>query len=579
MQEGYAGVEGNDMPYTFVITVDGTEVYSAPVGGPKDTEMQGADLAAAQPVIDKRMTGRVRVTAGPHDVGFTWKERPFQLQDVWEPSKRDSQEVHMVAGMPRLRTVSIDGPYNVFGLSEGPSRQRLFVCHPRVDRSGRGLRNEDSHESRAPCLPASGHLADIEAPMSFYKKSRQSGGSFDDGIRAGVARVLSSPYFLYRIEKDPAGAPAGVAHPVSDIELASRLSFFLWSSIPDEKLLDLAAAGRLRDPAVLAAQTQRMIEDERADALVENFTGQWLQLRNLEAKVVPDLIMFPDFDDNIRKGFRKETEEFFGYILRDNRSTLELMSADYTFVDERLAKHYGIPGVYGPRFRRVKIADPNRRGLLGQGSILAMTSVATRTSPVFRGKYVLSTFLNTPPTPPPPNVPTLEESNKGVAAVPKTVREQLELHRKNPACASCHRVIDPVGFALENFDSVGIWRDTGPDGAPLDTSGTLADGSKVNGPVALREAILSRPDAFATVVTEKMLTYALGRGLEPADMPVVRRIEKKAAQSDYRLSSIVMGIVESAPFQMRTKLEPAESVKGPAGTRTVARLNVVGSQK
>ena len=579
VQEGYAGVEGNDIPYTFIITIDGTEVYSAPIGGPKDTELQGGDLAAAQPIIDKRMTGRARVTAGPHDVGFTWKERPSQLQDVWEPSKRDSQEVHMVAGMPRLRTVSIDGPYKVFGLSEGPSRERLFVCHPGATGSDEScatkiLTNLARRAYRRPVT-----AGDIEAPLSFYKNSRHSGGSFDDGIRAGVARVLSSPYFLYRIEKDPPGAPAGVAHPVSDIELASRLSFFLWSSIPDEKLLDLAAAGKLREPGVLEAQAQRMIGDERADALVENFTGQWLQLRNLEAKVVPDLLLFPDFDDNIRKGFRKETEEFFGYILRENRSALELMSADYTFVDERLAKHYGIPGVYGPRFRRVKLTDPNRRGLLGQGSILSMTSVATRTSPVFRGKYVLSTFLNTPPTPPPPNVPTLEESNKGVAAVPKTVREQLELHRKNPACASCHRVIDPVGFALENFDSVGKWRNAGADGAPLDTSGTLADGTKVNGPAALREAILSRPDAFATVVTEKMLTYALGRGLEPDDMPVVRRIEKKAAQNDYRLSSIVMGIIESAPFQMRTKLEPAESVKGLAGKATVARLNNVGSQK
>ena len=406
--------------------------------------------------------------------------------------------------------------------------------------------------------------------MSFYKRARQSGGNFDDGIRAGVARVLSSPYFLYRIEKDPAGAPAGVAHPVSDIELASRLSFFLWSSIPDEKLLDLAAAGRLREPGVLAAQAQRMIADERADALVENFTGQWLQLRNLEAKVVPDLLLFPDFDDNIRKGFRKETEQFFGYILREDRSALELLSADYTFVDERLAKHYGIPGVYGPRFRRVKLTDPNRRGLLGQGSILSMTSVATRTSPVFRGKYVLSTFLNTPPTPPPPNVPTLEESNKGAAAVPKTVREQLELHRKNPACASCHRVIDPVGFALENFDSVGI----GATPAPMARRSTLRVRSRTDRRSTVRrrcgEAILSRPDAFATVVTEKMLTYALGRGLEPSDMPVVRRIVKKAAQNDYRLSSIVMGIVESAPFQMRTKLEPAESASAPAGTlRTI----------
>ncbi len=588
VQEGYAGVEGNDTPYTFVITVDGTEVYSAPIGGPKDDEMQAADLAAAQPIIDKRMTGRVRVTAGPHDVGFTWKERPIQLQDVWEPSRRDSQEVHMVAGLPKLRSVSIDGPYNVRGVGEGPSRERLFVCHPAaktpsasgasLDETGcatKILSNLARHAYRRPVTPA-----DIEAPMSFYKQARQPGagkpgGNFDDGIRAGVARVLSSPYFIYRIEKDPAGVPAGTAHPVSDIELASRLSFFLWSSIPDEKLLDLAAAGRLREPGVFAAQVHRMLADERSDALVENFTGQWLQLRNLEAKAVPDLLMFPDFDDNTRKGFRKETELFFGYILRDDRSTLELLDADYTFVDERLARNYGIKGVYGPQFRRVKLTDPNRRGLLGQGSILSLTSVATRTSPVFRGKYVLSTFLNTPPPPPPPNVPSLDESNKGASTAAKTVRAQLELHRKNQPCAGCHRVIDPAGFALENFDSVGRWRDKGPDGALLDVAGTLADGSQVNGPVALREAILSRPNAFVTVVTEKMLTYALGRGLEPSDMPVVRRIVKKAAQNDYRLSSIVMGIAESAPFQMRTKLEAApESAatgKAPAATAKVVR--------
>jgi hypothetical protein len=332
----------------------------------------------------------------------------------------------------------------------------------------------------------------------------------------------------------------------------------------------------LREPGALAAQAQRMIEDERADALVENFTGQWLQLRNLEAKVSPDLLLFPDFDDNTRKGFRKETELFFGYILRQDRSTLELLNADYTFVDERLARNYGINGVYGPQFRRVKLTDPNRRGLLGQGSILSMTSVATRTSPVFRGKYVLSTFLNTPPPPAPPNVPTLEESIKEASTVPKTVRAQLELHRTNQPCAGCHRVIDPPGFALENFNSVGQWRATDADGAPLDATGTLADGSQVNGPVALREAILSRPDAFVTVVTEKMLTYALGRGLEPSDMPVVRRIVKKAAQNDYRLSSVVMGIVESAPFQMRTKLEAvpesAENVV-PGNTVKVARSN------
>jgi mono/diheme cytochrome c family protein len=570
VQEGYAGVEGNDIPYTFVITVDGEEVYSAPIGGPKDHEMQAADLAAAQPVIDKRMTGRARITAGPHDVGFTWKERRFQLQDVWEPAKRDSQEIHFVGGMPKLRSVSIDGPYNVKGISEGPTRRRLFVCHPAstADETGCATKILTSLARRAYRRPA--NTADVQAPMSFYKQSRQSGGSFDDGIRAGVARILSSPNFLYRIEKDPPEARPGVAHPVSDIELASRLSFFLWSSIPDEKLLDLAIAGRLRQPEALAAQVNRMLADERADALVENFTGQWLQLRNLEAKVVPDILMFPDFDDNIRKGFRKETELFFGYILRSDRSALELMNADYTFVDERLAKHYGIPGVYGPQFRKVKLTDPNRRGLLGQGSILAMTSVATRTSPVFRGKYILSTFLNTPPPAPPPNVPTLDESNKEAAAVPKTVRAQLELHRKNEPCATCHRVIDPPGFALENFDSVGKWRDKAADGSALDVAGVLADGSKVNGPAALREAILSRPGAFVTLITEKMLTYALGRGLEPGDMPVVRRIVKKAVQNDYRLSSIVMGIVESAPFQMRTKLEP-EPARGQADVVKLAR--------
>jgi hypothetical protein len=308
-----------------------------------------------------------------------------------------------------------------------------------------------------------------------------------------------------------------------------------------------------------------MIADRRADSLIDNFTGQWLQLRNLEAKVTPDLLTFPDFDDNIRKGFRRETEMLFGHILRNDRSALELMSADYTFVNERLAKHYGIPGVYGERFRQVKLTDPNRFGLLGHGSILSMTALATRTSPVFRGKFVLSTFLDTPPSPPPPNVPALDDSDKGTGSAPKSVRDQLELHRQNPVCAGCHRVIDPPGFALENFDSVGQWRAAMPNGAKIDANGVLADGTKVNGPVALREAILSRPDAFVTVITERMLIYALGRGLEPSDMPVVRRIVRQAAKNGYRLSTIVNEIVESAPFQMRTRLEPAQPSTTVAG--------------
>ncbi|HEY7445668.1 MAG TPA: DUF1592 domain-containing protein [Vicinamibacterales bacterium] len=568
VEEGYAGVEGHDTPHVFVVTVDGTEVYSAEIGGPKDHEVQAKDMNEAKALIDARMTSpAIKLTAGPHEVGFTWRERPFQRQDVWQPSLRDSQEIHMIGGLAKLRTVGIDGPYNVTGVSDTASRERLFVCKPAsaAEEPGCAERILTNLARRAFRRPVT--ASDVEAPIAFYKAAREKGGNFDAGIRAGVARILSSPLFLFRIERDPAGVRAGSAQPVSDVDLASRLSFFLWSSIPDQTLLNMAVAGRLREPGVLAAQVRRMIADERADALITNFVGQWLQLRNLEAKVVPDLLMFPDFDDNIRKAFRRETELFFGHIVRENRSALELLSADYTFVNERLAKHYGIPGVYGTRFRQVKLTDPNRRGLLGQGSILSLTSVANRTSPVFRGKFVLTTFLNTPPPPPLPNVPTLEESNKDAATAPKTVREQLEVHRRNPTCASCHRIIDPPGFALEKFNSVGQWRETGEGGAPIDTGGQLADGAKVDGPVALRTAILSRPDAFVTVLTERMMTYALGRGIQASDMPVVRSIVKKAALNNYRLSSIIMGIVESAPFQMRTKLEPGENVNRVARAR------------
>ena len=556
VEEGYAGVESNETPDTFVITIDGEEVFTAEVGGKQDHEVQSKDMNEAKALIDARMTGKVFVTAGPHEVGYTWRERRARRQDVWQPALRDSQEVHMIGGLARLKTVGVEGPYDVKGVSQSASRQRLFVCKPTsaADETACAEKIFTNLTRRAYRRPVT--AADVEAPMEFYKQARAGNEDFDAGVRAGVARVLASPSFLYRMERDPVGVRAGVAHAVSDVELASRLSFFIWSSIPDQTLMNLAVAGRLRQPGVLAAQVKRMIEDEKADALINNFTGQWLQLRNLESKVAPDLLMFPDFDDNIRKAFRRETEMFFGYILRENRSAMELLSADYTFVNERLAKHYGIPGVYGSRFRQVKIADPNRRGLLGQGSILSLTSVATRTSPVFRGKFVLTTFLNTPPPPPLPNVPTLEESNKDAA--PKTVREQLERHRNNPVCASCHRIIDPAGFALEKFNSVGQWREVTETGAQIDTGGVLADGAKVDGPIALRDAILSRPEAFATVLTERLMTYALGRGVEPSDMPVVRGIVKKSGPNNYRLESIVQSIVESAPFQMRTRLESAE---------------------
>jgi len=556
VEEGYSGVEGNETPDTFIITIDGEEVYSAQIGGLKDHEVQAKDMNEAKALVDARMTGKVFVTAGPHDVGFTWRERPGQRQDVWQPALRDSQEVHMIGGLARLKTVGVEGPYSVKGVSASPSREKVFICRPTsaADETACAQRIFTNLARRAYRRPVTAE--DVEPPMQFYRQSRDAKGDFDAGVRAGLARVLASTSFLYRIEQDAAGVQAGTAHPVRDIELASRLSFFLWSSIPDQQLMDLAVAGKLRQPGVLAAQVRRMIADERANALVNNFVGQWLQLRNLESKVAPDLLMFPDFDDNIRKAFRRETELFFGYILRENRSALELLSADYTFVNERLARHYGIPGVYGTRFRQVKLTDPNRRGLLGQGSILSLTSVATRTSPVYRGKFVLATFLNTPPPPPLPNVPALEEAAKGAKSAPKTVRETLELHRSSPVCASCHRIIDPPGFALENFNSIGQWREKTENGAAIDAAGVLADGTKVNGPVALRNAILSRPDAFITVLTERIMTYALGRGVEPSDMPVVRSIVKKAGQSNYRLASIVQSIVESAPFQMRTRLEP-----------------------
>ena len=569
--EGYVGVEGHEKPHQFVITIDGEQVYSAPIGGKDDHDLSGKDILQSRIEIDKRMTGRVAVTAGPHEVGFTWIERTTREQAVWQPSLRASQEVHNPAGMPRLRTVSIEGPYNVTGISATPSRKRIFICRPLARSSTadenacarRILSNLARHAFRRPV-----NQEDLQAPMSFYEDARRNSG-FEDGIRAGLARILASPSFVFRAEYDPADLPAGTAHQVSDLELASRLSFFLWNSIPDDELLNLAIAGRLREPGMLEGQVRRMLADARVESMVSNFTGQWLQLRNLQ-QVKPDLLLFPDFDDNLRQAFRRETELFFASIMREDRSALDLLNADYTFANERLARHYGIPGVYGDRFRRVTLTDPNRRGLLGHGSILSLTSVATRTSPVIRGKFIVSTFLNTPPLPPPPVVPPLEKSVP--ADRPSTIREQLELHRANPVCASCHRNIDPVGFALENFDAVGQWRDTTKEGLKIDSSGTLVDGTRVNGPSELRKALLAKPDVFVGTVTEKLLIYALGRGLEPSDMPVVRRIVKRAAAEDYRFLSIVMGIVESSPFQKRTKFAESNAVKTIAGTVGAVRV-------
>jgi hypothetical protein len=562
--EGLVGVEGHETPHLFIVTIDGKQVFSAPIGGKADHDAAKENKAVPREEFDRRMTSpRIRVTAGLHEVGFTFVERPTQEQNVWRPSLRASQEAHNPAGLPRLRNGIIEGPYSPTGVSESASRKRLFVCTPRSAAQEPPCAEQilSSVARRAFRRPVT--KTDMAAPMALYREERSAGGSFDAGIRTGLARILTSPSFLFRSEGDAPNLPPGTPHRITDLELASRLSFFLWSSIPDDELLNLAVAGRLRAPGVLDAQARRMMADSRADAMITAFTGQWLQLRNLD-KVTPDLLLFPDFDDNVRQALRRETELLFAAIVRENRSVLDLLEADYTFVNERLARHYGMPGVYGSHFRRVPVIDPNRRGLLGHGSILSMTAVATRTSPVLRGKYIISNLLNTPPLPPPAVVPDLEESAHKDR--PSTVREQLERHRANPVCASCHRNIDPVGFALENFDAVGQWRTATREGLPIDAAGMLADGTKVDGPVALRKALLARPDVFVGTVTEKLLIYALGRGLEPVDMPVVRRVVRGAAPRNYAMQSIVLGIVNSAPFQMRTKLTD----NGKAATMTQA---------
>ncbi len=550
--EGYVGVEGHESPFDFIVTVDGEQVFSAPVGGREDHESSSENITVSKDEIDERMTSPpIPVTAGPHKIGFTFIDRPTQEQNVWKPVLRESLEAHNPSGIPRLRAGNVEGPYNVTGIGDTPTRRRLFTCQPAsaADEAPCAAEILSNVARRAFRRPVD--APDIQAPIAFYDAARSEGGDFDAGIRAGLVRILASPSFVFRAEEDPANLPPGAAHRITDIELASRLSFFLWSSIPDDELLDLAIAGRLSEPDVLEAQVGRMIADGRADAMITEFVGQWLQLRNID-KVTPDLLMFPDFDDNVRQAFRRETELFFTSIVRQNRSALELLDADYTYLNERLARHYGIRGVLGSQFRRVRVEDPNRRGLLGHGSVLTLTSAANRTSPIIRGKYVISNLLNTPPLPPPANVPLLEES--APADRPSTVREQLELHRANPACAACHRNIDPVGFALENFNAVGQWQDTTREGLEIDSAGVLVDGTSVDGPLELRNALLARPEVFVGTVTEKLMTYALGRGLEPIDLPVVRRIMNDAATDDYAMQSIILGIVRSSAFQMRTKL-------------------------
>jgi mono/diheme cytochrome c family protein len=542
-------VRGLEYANEFEIAIDGRQVHRVTIGGTADLAALFDKPTDTGDAVELRMRVRVPVTAGPHEVTAAFIENMAVKDTVrLQPFLRSSADNFDWAGRPHIQTFAVTGPFSPKGPGDTPSRRAIFECKPGSPSAERACATKIlTRLARAAYRQPVGKT-ELDPIMDFYDSGRR-GGTFDSGIQRGLERILASPRFVFRVERDPERTPAGTAYRIPDVELASRLSFFLWSSIPDETLLDLAARRKLSDPATLERQVRRMLDDPRSEALVENFAGQWLHLRNLRT-VQPNSDEYPDFDDNLRQSFRRETEMLFESLIRDDRNVLDLLRADYTFVNERLARHYGIPGVYGSRFRRVAVTDEPRKGLLGQGSVLAVTSHAERTSPVLRGKWVLENLLGLPVPPPPPDVPQLKPNEDGQK--PRTLREQMAEHRANAVCASCHKVMDPVGFALENFDVVGAWRTREP-GGPIDASGELADGRKIDGVVTLRKAILDRPDIYVTTLTEKLMTYALGRGVDTRDMPAVRRVVRDAAAQDYRFSSIVLGIVKSVPFQMRVK--------------------------
>jgi Protein of unknown function (DUF1592)/Protein of unknown function (DUF1588)/Protein of unknown function (DUF1585)/Protein of unknown function (DUF1595)/Protein of unknown function (DUF1587) len=549
-------MKGLEWPHQLEITIDNERVFIAPVGGAEDNKMSDANFAAAADTIDARLKTRISVKAGPHDVGVAFiRKNSAEYDEPLEAHTRD-HDLQNMNGIPLIERMDITGPFEATGPGDTASRRKIFICRPSpagvaADESTCAKKIISTLARRAYRQPVTD--ADVDLLMNFYQSGRKN-GTFEAGIESALGFLLTAPKFLFRTESDPVTVPPNGIYRINDFELASRLSFFLWSSIPDDELLNLAAQGKLKDPATLDQQVKRMVADRKSDALVRNFAGQWLFLRNLQSSK-PDGHEFPEFDDNLRQAFRRETELFFESIVRENRSVLDLLNANYTFVNERLARHYGIRNIYGSQFRRVTLTDQTRMGLLGQGSILTVTSYPNRTSPVLRGKWILENILGTPPPPPPPNVPPLKENDEN--AKPRSVRELMEEHRKSPACAGCHAVMDPLGFSLENFDGVGEWRVKDHSG-PIDASGQLADGTKVEGPVTLRQALTKHPEQFVGTVVEKLLTYALGRGLEFYDMPVVRGIVREAARNDYKFSSLITGIVKSTPFQMR-KVQERES--------------------
>jgi len=533
-------VEGLTEPHKLQVLLDRNSVAEFTVTPPANHDQQK--------LVDAKLTARIAATAGPHELGVTFLKNPSSLLETKRQPYQAHYNMHRHPRIsPAIYQVSVTGPYDATGHGDTPSRRRIFISKP--------TSADDEADCAKRILAAIVRRAyrravtddDLAGPMKFYREGRAE-GDFDAGIELALTSVLINPQFLFRIERDREGVAANAAYPVDDFSLASRLSFFIWSSIPDDQLLDLAARHELGKPEVLKAQVRRLLADRRSENLTKNFAAQWLYLRNLDA-ITPDLRLFPDFDDNLRQAFRKETELCFDSVVREDRGVLELLKSDYTFVNERLAKHYDIPNVYGDRFRRISLAEGSERGgLLRQGAILTVTSYATRTSPVIRGKWILENLLGSPPPRPPASVPPLKDNTLSSML---SVRERLSEHRSNAACATCHKLIDPVGFSLEEFDAVGRWRDL-EDGKPIDAAGSLPDGSEFAGAAGLEQAILKHPDIFVRTLAEKLFTFALGRAPEYFDAPAIRGIVRDARANDYRFSSLVVGIVTSTPFRMRT---------------------------
>jgi Protein of unknown function (DUF1592)/Protein of unknown function (DUF1588)/Protein of unknown function (DUF1587)/Protein of unknown function (DUF1585)/Protein of unknown function (DUF1595) len=556
----YNAVRGLADPHQLEIRIDRQRVKTFTIGGervvPPPASFAGTlswnpEWEQYANHADEGLEVRIPVRAGSRQVGISFVKRSWQAEDVLQPSRTGwgFGTDEMFDGSPALESVTIQGPFGTVEAGETPSRRRIFTCRPK-----RGGDEEPCARSILSSLARRAYRRpiaedDLNTLLGFYRSGRND-GPFDTGIEAALRRILISPDFLFRIELEPDRPSTGSSYRISDVTLASRLSFFLWSSIPDDELLDLAARGRLREPVVLDGQVRRMLADRRASSLVVNFAAQWLQLRDLR-NVVPDPDLFPDWDESLRDAFRQETELFIGNQVREDRPIADLLTSTETFANEQLARFYGIPGVYGTRFRAVAVPRDQRGGLLGQGSILTLSSYPNRTSPVLRGKWLLENILGTPPPPPPPDVPALKD--KGSNGERQSVRERLQEHRKNPVCATCHSQMDPLGFALENFDAVGKWRTKDEGRTPIDSSGALPSGVTFQGLHGLRALLVDRREQFVGTVAERLLAYGLGRGVEYYDRPALRLILRQAAASDYRWSSVVLGIVRSTPFQMRMK--------------------------